>query len=471
MSWFERLSALDAMFLDVEDRSAHMHVGSVSVFEGRPPAYRELLAHIASRLDRVPRYRQRLAFVPLGLGRPAWIDESELDLEYHVRHTALPAPGGDEALKRLSARLFAQRLDRDKPLWELWLIEGLGEDRFAVLMKTHHCMIDGVSGVDLATVLLDPEPSAAPPPEAPPWTPRPAPGRAELLAASAREQLVRPLGFARDAFEPTSEAHRAVLELAGGLRPLLGLSQMGRAPRSSLNRPIGPHRRWEMVALDLAAVKRAREALGGTVNDVILAAVSGALRRLLEGRGERPEGELRVLVPVSVRRPEARGTLGNQVAAVFCPLPVGEPDPVARLRRVTSAMRGVKESRQAVGAMALTRLSDFAPPTIAAQAARLQLLNRWFNLVVTNVPGPQLPLYLLGRKLAVSYPAVPLAPEQTVGIALLSYNGKIGVGLLGDADRARDLSVLARAIPEALAELLERAGAAQAEARAGAGAA
>jgi WS/DGAT/MGAT family acyltransferase len=239
---------------------------------------------------------------------------------------------------------------------------------------------------------------------------------------------------------------------------------MGRAPRSSLNQPIGPHRRWEMASVELAGVKRVRAALGGTVNDVILAAVAGALRKLLLARGEAPEGELRVLVPVSVRRPEARGALGNQVAAMFCQLPVGEPDPIERLRRVTSAMKDLKESRQAVGAMALTRLSDFAPPTLAAQAARLQLLNRWFNLVVTNVPGPQVPLYLLGRKLSVAYPAVPLAPEQTVGIALLSYNGAIGVGLLGDADRARDLPLLARAIPEALAELTERAAAAGAAA-------
>lgn len=457
MSWFERLSALDAMFLDIEDRAAHMHVGSVSVFEGRPPAYQDLVAHIASRLDRVPRYRQRLLFVPFHLGRPVWVDESELDLEYHVRHTALPPPGDEEALKRLAARLFAQRLDRDKPLWEMWLIEGLGADRFAVLMKTHHCMIDGVSGVDLASVLLDTEPSSAPPPPAPPWTPRPLPGRAELLAASVRDGLLQPIEVARGALQPSSEAHRMLLELAGGIGPLLGLSRMGPAPRSSLNRPIGPHRRWEMVTLDLAEVKRVRKALGGTVNDVILAVMAGALRSLLLSRGEEPGRELRVLVPVSVRRPEERGSLGNHVAAMFCPLPVGEPDPEERLRRVTSAMKHLKESRQAVGALALTHLSDFSPPTLAAQAARLQVMTRWFNVVVTNVPGPQIPLYLLGRKLAACYPAVPLPPEQTIGVALLSYNGAISVGLLGDADRARDLPLLARAIPEALAELSARA--------------
>jgi WS/DGAT/MGAT family acyltransferase len=277
------------------------------------------------------------------------------------------------------------------------------------------------------------------------------------MASSIRHQLVHPLEVAREVLEPKTEGRRMLLELAGGLRPLLGLSQMGRAPASSLNRPIGPHRRWEIVSMDLAAVKRVRAALGGTVNDVILAVVAGALRRLLASRGEEPKGDLRALVPVSVRRPETRGMVGNQVAAMFCPLPVDEPDPLERLRRVTSATKDLKESRQAVGALALTRLGDFAPPTLAAQAARLQMMNRWFNLVVTNVPGPQLPLYLLGRKLAACYPAVPLAHEQTIGIALLSYDGAIGVGLLGDADGARDLPLLARAITEALAELTDRA--------------
>jgi len=453
MTWFERLSGLDAMFLYIEDRTAHMHVGAVAVFEGRAPAYRDLLALIASKLERVPRYRQRLSFVPFDLGRPVWIDDPHLDLEHHVRHTALPPPGGEEPLKRLAGRLFGQPLDRDKPLWELWLVEGLGDDRFAVLLKTHHCMLDGVSGADLATVLFDVDPSAVAPPEPPPWTPRPAPDRTALVASSVADQLLHPLEVLRGAFEPSSAARRLLLELGAGLKPLVGLSQLGRAPTSSLNQPTGRHRRWEMVSLDLAAVKAVRTALGGTVNDVLLAVVAGALRRLLEARGEQPGADLRAMVPVSVRGADAPGALGNRVTAVFCPLPVGEPDPARRLHKVASEMKRLKESGQAVGTLAWTRLGDFAPPTLLAQVARYQAMHRYMNLVVTNIPGPRDPLYLLGRRMLAWYPLVPLAQGQTVGIAVQSYHGKIGVGLLGDADHARDLPELARAIPEALAEL------------------
>jgi diacylglycerol O-acyltransferase len=451
VAWSERLSGLDATFLYLEDRTAHMHVGGVLVFEGRAPAYRDLLALVASRLHRVPRYRQRLAFVPLHLGRPVWVDDSDLDLEYHVRHTALPPPGGEEQLKKLAGRLFAQRLDRDKPLWELWLVEGLADDRFALLSKTHHCMIDGISGVDIGTILFDADRDAAVPLPAP-WTPRPAPDARALASASVVDQITHPLQAIRGALRSSSAAAETFLKLAGGVKPLLQLSQLGRAPESSLNRPIGPHRRWEMVSLDLAAVKRVRGALGGTVNDVILAVVTGALRRLLSQRGEVPPAGLRAMVPVSVRSADARGTLGNQVAAVFCELPVGEGGAAERLGKVTRAMKALKESGQAIGALALTRLGDFAPPTLLAQSARLGSTGR-FNLVVTNVPGPQHPLYLLGRRLLGCYPAVPLAQGQTVGIALLSYDGRIDVGLLGDADRMRDLSTLARAMSESLAEL------------------
>lgn len=461
MTWFEPLSSLDATFLHLENRAAHMHVGAMAIFDGPAPSYTDLLALIESRLELVPRYRQRLAFVPLGQGRPVWVDDGELDLGYHVRHTALPAPGGEEQLKRLAGRLLSQQLDRDKPLWELWFVEGLGDGRFAVISKTHHCMVDGISGVDIAAVLMDGEPRAEPPP--PPksaWTPRPAPSGAELLAHSVRSKLERnPWHFLLDIGERGSEARRVVEEIAGGIAPLVGLAQMGNAPASSLNQLIGPHRRFETVGFDLAAIKKVRAGLGGTVNDVILAVVTGALRRLLLARGERLGPDLRVMVPVSVRGAEARGALGNQIAAVFCPLPVAEADPAARLARVSREMRGLKESKQAVGAMALTRLGEFTPWTILAQAARLQTRTRFFNLVVTNVPGPQFPLYLLGGKLAACYPVVPLAAMQTIGIALLSYNGSIGVGLMGDADRARDLPVLAEAMPEALAELVAAAAA------------
>ncbi len=452
MVWSERLSNLDATFLYLEDRTAHMHVGAVAIFEGTAPSYDDMVRLIASRLDRVPRYRQRLALVPFNLGRPVWIDESELDLEYHVRHTALPAPGDDEQLKKLAGRLFAQRLDRDKPLWEMWLIEGLVGNRFAILSKTHHCMIDGVSGVDLATVLLDAD-SRVELPAASPWTPRPAPSRTELVSSAIRDQVRHPIELAREAFEPTTEGRKLLLELLGGVKPLLGMAQMGLAPVSSLNRPLSPHRRWEMLDLPLAEVKNVRAALGGTVNDVILAVVAGALRELLVARGDELT-DLRVMVPVSVRSPEARGTFGNQVTAIFCDLPVTEPDAVERLHKVTASMRGLKESHQAMGALALSRLGEFSPPTLVAQASRLVMRHtRVLNLVVTNVPGPQFPLYFLGKKLAGCYPCVPLAPNQAVGIALLSYDGRIGIGLLGDAEQMRDLTLLREAIPRALRTL------------------
>jgi diacylglycerol O-acyltransferase / wax synthase len=453
MSWYERLSGLDAMFLYIEERTAHMHVGAVAIFEGKAPAYRDLIALIASRLDRAPRYRQRLAFVPLGLGRPVWIDDANLDLEYHVRHTALPPPGGAEPLKKLAARIFAQRLDRDRPLWELWLVEGLAGDRFAVISKTHHCMLDGVSGADLATVLLGVDPDDVAPAEPAPWTPRPAPAAASLVARSVAGQVTHPLQLVRGAFQPSSPARRVLLELGAGLKPLLGLSRLGRAPPSSLNRPIGPHRRWEMVSLDLAEVKAVRAGLGGTVNDVLLAVVAGALRQLFEERDEPPPAEIRALIPVSVRGNDSPGALGNRVTALFCALPVGEPDAWKRLRAVAGEMKSLKESGQAVGALAWTHLGDFAPPALLAQVARFQSTFRYMNLVVTNIPGPQQPIYLLGRKMLEWYPLVPLAQGQTLGIAIQSYDGRIGIGLLGDAEALRDLPVLAKAIPAALAEL------------------
>ena len=454
MTWFERLSSLDALFLELEDRTTHMHVGAVALFDGPAPPYRDLLALIDAKLDRVPRYRQRLMFVPFGQGRPVWVDESQFDLEYHVRRTALPKPGGLDELKKLAGRLLSQQLDRSKPLWELWLVEGLEKNQFALVSKTHHCMIDGVSGTDIAATLLELEPAPEPPPSPTPYRPRPAPPIAELLLSSMKDQISHPIRFAKETLEKNNDARKLVREVVSGLKPLLGLAQLGLAPPSGLNAPIGPHRRFEMLELPLDEVKKVRAALGGTVNDVILAVVAGALRQFLLGRNEPLGPDLRVMVPVSVRTADQRGTLGNQVSAMFCPLPVAEPSPTERLRKVRESMKGVKESGQAVGASAIVRFGDFAPPTLIAQAARLQAVTRFFNIVVTNVPGPQFPLYLLGRKMRACYPQVPLAAQQTVGIALLSYDGNIGVGLLGDGERTRDLPELALAMRGALDELL-----------------
>jgi diacylglycerol O-acyltransferase / wax synthase len=452
-TWYERLTALDSLFLDIEDRSAHMHVGAVAVFEGPPPPYRDLLALIEARLHQVPRYRQRVMQVPLKQGRPVWVDETQFDLEYHVRRTALPAPGGDGELKKLVGRLFSQALDREKPLWELWLVEGLGDARFAVVSKTHHCMLDGVSGIDLATVLMDRDRSVAPPVPPAPWAPRKAPKASHLFVDSLKEQFSHPLRMAKQALEPNSEAVKLFGQVFSGFKPLMDVVTMGLAPDSPLNVPIGPHRRFEMLELPLEKVKQVRQKWRGTVNDILLATMAGALRRWLTARGQAPAADLRAMVPVSMRTRKERGTYGNQISAVFCPLPLGEPDPVQRLRKVHDAMMVVKKSGAAVGAQTLSRLGNFAPPQLLAQAARLQAVTRMFNVVITNVPGPQFPLYLLGRRMLHCYPQVPLAAQQALGIALLSYDGKIGVGLLGDAEAARDLAELPRAIEASLDEL------------------
>ena len=461
--WFERLTTLDALFLNLEsDRNAHMHVGAVALFEGPPPPYRVLLALIESKLAQVPRYRQRLMFVPFGQGRPVWVDEAQFDLEFHVRHTALPQPGGIDDLERLAGRLFSQRLDRDKPLWEMWLVEGLGDDRFAIISKTHHCMIDGVAGIDLAAVLMEVTPERSLPATPAPWKPRPAPKVSELLTKSVSDQLSHPIRFLRDAISTvnseTNEPRQILKELVAGALPMLSFASHGQAPPSSLNVPIGPHRRFSMSRFTLGEVKAVRANLGGTVNDVLLAVVAGGLRRYLLDRGDTVGPDLRAMVPVSMRPASGHGEMGNQVSAIFCSLPVGDPDAASRLQKIREEMKGLKESGQAMGAHALTRLSDFAPPTLVAQAARLQAVTRFFNLVVTNVPGPQFPLYLLGRQMRACYPEVPLAAQQAIVVALLSYDGQICVGLTGDADAAKDLDKLSHSLRAALDELLAAAG-------------
>ena len=458
----DRLTALDSAFLHIEDTGAHMHVASVMTFKGDAPAYDDLLAAIHGRLHLVPRYRQRLAGVPLDQGRPVWVDDPHFNLRYHLRHTALPAPGGDEQLKRLAGRLFSQQLDRRKPLWEIWLVEGLDGDRFAIIGKTHHALVDGVSGVDITTVLFDaaPDPMPTPPPEHP-WAPTPPPSGLQLLAESLLERATVPREGYRAARAVARAPRRVARELGTGVWNVgsaLG-ALLRQAPESPLNVPIGPHRRYTWVDADLREFKAIKNELGGTVNDVVLAAVSLGLGRWLRRHGfPTEEVELRAFVPVSVRADVERGALGNRVAAMYAPLPVGIEDPEEAYRRVHEAMAGLKESGQAVGAQVITQLGDFAPPTILSQAARLQVRQRWFNLVVTNVPGPQFPLYILGRKLEHLYPVVPLAPNQALGIAIMSYDGTLGFGLLGDYDAMADIEDLAEDLEHAISALAQLAG-------------
>lgn len=451
----DRLSGLDASFLHLERDGAHMHVASTTIFDGPVPSYEDFRAHLESRLHLVPRFRQRLAFVPYEQGRPVWVDDPHLNLDYHIRHTALPEPGSEEQLRNFAARAFSQGLDRSKPLWELWLVDGLEGDRFAIVTKSHHCLVDGVSGVDITTVLFDTSPDPAPIETPPPWVPRPLPSDSELLAEALIERATQPAELVRgvramargprQAFDAVLEAFEAAGSLVGR-----GLA----APDSPLNAEIGPHRRFAWVRADLPAVKRIKEVHGGTVNDVILSVVAGGLGRYLRSLGH-PTGdlELTAMVPVSVRPEEAHGALGNQVSAMMAPLPIWCEDPVERLHLMSERMGDLKHSKQAVGANLLSELTDFAPPTIASQAARLQSRQRFFNLVVTNVPGPQFPLYVLGRRMRDLFPMVPLAKNQAVCVGIMSYDGTINFGLIGDYEAMHMLDSFAAELAAALEEL------------------
>jgi diacylglycerol O-acyltransferase len=453
-----RLSGLDASFLAFEAAGAHMHVGSVLVFEGPAPDYEAFKERIARGLHTVPRYRQRLAFPPFGFARPVWVDDPHFNVGYHVRHTALPAPAGEDELRRLAGRVFAQGLDRDKPLWEIWLVDTMGDGRFALICKTHHALVDGISGVDILSILFDLTPDAPEPPPAPPWSPRPLPSSAELLAEALVDRATAPLKLVRDVLAEPDRAGVDAGRSVAGLAAMLAAGVAG-APPSPLNVRIGPHRRFAWVEADLKTFKGVKNALGGTINDVVLTVVTGALRCFMVRRGRDPEGvELKAMVPISVRADAERGALGNRVAAMYAPLPVGLSDPRERFRFVHEAMADLKTSGQAVGAQAITRLADAAAPTVLSQAGRLQSRQRFFNLTVTNVPGPQVPLYLLGRRLEAFYPMVPLVLNTALGIAIMSYDGRLFFGLLGDYDALSDLDALASDLDASIRELADAAG-------------
>jgi WS/DGAT/MGAT family acyltransferase len=457
----DRLTGLDASFLALEKQGAHMHVGSVLVFDGEAPRYEEFLAMIEDRLHQVPRYRQKLAFPPLAQARPVWVDDPHFNVGYHVRHTALPAPAGEDQLRALAGRVFSQQLDRSKPLWELWLVNRVGDGAFAIICKTHHALVDGISGVDILTVLFDLEPE---PPErtpGPPWYPRPEPSGTTLAAEALIERASTPVDIVRNIASALGDPREAGGTAGRTVSGLLSMAAagLGGAPPSPLNTRIGPHRRFAWVESDLARFKAIKSALGGTVNDVVLAVVTGALRAHLLRRGRDPEGlELKAMVPVSIRAEDERGALGNRVAAMYAPLPVGLEDPLERFRTVHEALGDLKASGQAVGAERLTQLAGFAVPTVLDQAARLQSRQRFFNLTVTNVPGPQFPLYMLGRKLRAFYPKVPLVLNTALGIAIMSYDGKLFFGLLGDYDAMDDLDAFAADLQSAIAELAAAAG-------------
>lgn len=451
------------MFLAIEDERNPMHIGNVSVFEGPAPTYGDLVRTVASNLPLVPRYRQRVRFVPMGLGRPLWVDDAHFQILYHVRRTAIPQPGAAEELRNLAGRVFAQNLDRGKPLWELWMVEGLERGNWALISKVHHCMVDGVSGTDLLTVLLDrePQPPAA---HAPDWLPVDEPSDLHILADAVADAILDPINRIRG----LPIVARATLASGLGMDNLTDIwnfiscfGTWAQPAAGSLNGPIGPHRRWSWAASTLEQVREIRGALGGTVNDVVLSAITRGFRDLLLGRGEKVTGKVvRTLVPVSVRRESEKGLYNNRVSGFFPGLPVGIEDPLERLNAIKEQMEGFKRSGQAVAGDALTQLSGYAPPMLLSVSARLatRFEQRLVQTVTTNVPGPQFPLYAAGRQMLYAYPYVPIAGTVRVGIAIFSYLGGLNFGVTGDYDSVPDLEVLTQGIESGMAELLAVAG-------------
>jgi diacylglycerol O-acyltransferase / wax synthase len=462
----DRLSSFDTSFLANEKDNAHMAIGAVLVFDGSPPGQDEFLAQIRSRLHQLPRLRQRLLTPPLGLGTPFWVDDETFDVRRHVDRITLPSPGTDEEMRAVAGELLAPPLDRRKPLWELTLVDGFAEERFAIVYKTHHAMADGISAVDIGMLLFDVAPDAPPPTgEEEPWRPHRSPSSVGLAAHAATGILatLRRLArwLTRAARDPGDASRRAGDGLAGLWEVTFNLLRA--APRVPINPPgVGPRREFAWATFDLPEFKRIKNALGGTVNDVSLAVATGALRSYFAERDVDTEGvELKALVPVSIRTVDEHGELGNKLTAMRGPLPVGLADPAERLAVISAAMDGLKASKQPLGAEAIWGLNDwfrdFAPPVLLAPTAAINFSTRLFNLLVTNFPGPQIPFYALGRELTAIHPVGFLARRHGLAIAILSYNGRVSFGLLADPDSAPGAERLAAHLKSAVAELSEAA--------------
>jgi len=458
---YDRLSALDHSFLLFERPNAYMHVASTQIFEIGPLRTPEggvdaqaIKDATAASLHRIPRYRQKLRTTPIE-GRPVWVDDPTFNIDYHVRHTSLPRPGTERQLKRLSARIMQQHLDRRRPLWEIWVVEGLEDDRFALISKVHHCMIDGMSGVDLLRILMSPTPEAEIP-DAPLFVPRPAPTGAELVRDEIKRRIALPFQALGDLGEFVAEARDVRRDLSSRLRSLANM--LGRTLRSAsetpLNREIGPHRRFDWFSMELEDLKRVRRSLGGSLNDVVLTVVTGAVRRFLDRRQCEPTGlDFRILAPVSVRAPEEQGALGNRVSAWIVELPIAEADPRIQLARISEQTTALKESKEAIAAELLTQAAEFTPTALLALGARNATRLLPFNLVVTNVPGPQFPMYMLGARMLDIYPHVPLMDQLALGVALMSYDGRLHWGFNADYDTLPDVHPFVLDVQAAYAEL------------------
>jgi diacylglycerol O-acyltransferase len=466
--FFEPLSHLDASFLALESPNTHMHVGAVVHFEAAGLKRSDggidinrIKAHIAGKLQYIPRYRQRLAFVP-ATRRPVWVDDDHFNFDYHVRHTSLPRPGTDEQLKLLAGRIVSQQLDRAKPLWELWVVEGLENDRFGIIAKIHHCMIDGVSGIDLTGILLNVVPTSEVEPPGD-WKPRPSPSGTQLVVAEAARATRRTFDTMSSLRNLAGQSLEIAINIGGRTFAAMNSLRSGwlsAASRTPLNPDLGPNRRVDWIESSLEDIKQIRRAFGVSVNDVLLAVVAGALRTFLtEVRGFDVEGiEFRAMVPVSTRQANQRGALGNQVAMWLVTLPVSEPEPLQRLQKVHEETTRLKKTNQAMGAATLVELSRGTPLTLISVASRVVgPMMRPFNLTVTNVPGPQFPMYLLEARMIASYPIVPLWSQHGLGLAIFSYDGTLYWGVHADFDAIPDTDQVTAAIGASVTELLNAA--------------
>jgi diacylglycerol O-acyltransferase len=451
------MSPLDASFLHLEDASTPLHMGSLTIFEGPAPSHDELRRLVQQRLALSERHRQKVQRVPFRLARPVWVDDRHFDLDHHVRRTAMPAPGEEKQLLHLATRLMSQPLDPTKPLWELWVVDGLADGSWAQINKAHHSMVDGLAAIDMSTFILDRKPAASHPlPDR--WRPNPEPSSLRLIADAVASQLTSSSeslrGTATALAHPRQAANR-IGSTARGTASLAGLGRPGSA--TTLTGPIGPNRRWDCSRCSIADVKTVRRAFGGTLNDVVLALVTRGFRDLLLSRGEPVNGiRLRAVVPVSIRRP---GELeySNRVGSMYAELPVGTADPVQRLQVISAQMLHLKDSGQAGAGDDLMSLSGLLPPTLVAPALRIatKIPQHSIATVVTNLPGPPVPLYALGRRMLSMYPYVPIGWQVRIGVAIISYLGVLHFGFTGDYDTTADLDVLRRGVEAELLDLLE----------------
>jgi len=461
----ERLGPQDASFLYLETPRVHQHVGGVAILDpstaprGRL-SYDDLVRVISSRLHVAPRFRQKVVFPPLPVARPVWVDDGSFDISFHLRRAALPTPGGRRELIDYVQQVISRPLDRTKPLWEAYLVEGLEDGLVAVLTKVHHAMVDGLAAIDLASAVFDvsPEPQIVTPPR---WTPEPEPNRLDLLVEGVRDQVSHPVlgvvNLVQRTLATPNRVLREAAEVMGGVRQIVEGGVL--APPSPFNRQVGPNRRFAMADEPLQTFKDVKNALGGTVNDVVLATVAGALYRFLRSRHEPTRNRvLRAMVPVSVRTKDQRSSMGNRVSSIFVDLPVGPMGAKKRLALIRERTKFLKESNYAVGAEFLMNIGTWAPPTIHAMAARAAARTRVINLVVSNVPGPQVPLYMAGAKLLAQYPVMPIGETMGLSIAVTSLAGTMAFGITADWDTLPDAPVLADAIDDSLAELRKAAG-------------